>query len=84
MKTLYLADLVDMTEDEIKTHLAENYAGEESGFDYGTITHPDIEKVDKFYPIIMYLLHMNQLEIMGVIHLLGFYCNTKKREITLP
>lgn len=35
MAKLFLADLKDMTEEEIKTHIAENYAGKISGFDYG-------------------------------------------------
>lgn len=35
---LYLADLADMTEDEIKTHIAADYAGDVSGLDYGSPT----------------------------------------------
>lgn len=40
---LFLADLEDCTEDEIKEHIAVNYAGEDSGFDYGNPTDAEIE-----------------------------------------
>lgn len=35
MKQLILEDLKGKTEAEVKKHIAENYAGDESGFDYG-------------------------------------------------
>jgi hypothetical protein len=35
VKNLFLEDLKDSNEDEIKKHLAEEYAEESSGFDYG-------------------------------------------------
>ena len=39
-----LEDLKDMTEQEIIEHLASNYSGDRSGYDYGSITKSDIEK----------------------------------------
>jgi len=44
MDGLYLEDLKDLNEDGIKDHLAEEYAGKDSGFDYGEPT--DEEKSD--------------------------------------
>ena len=35
MKHLYLADLEGYTEDEVKQHISDEYAGDKSGFDYG-------------------------------------------------
>lgn len=39
---LYLGDLAGKSESEVKDHIAENYAGDVSGFDYGNPT--DAEK----------------------------------------
>lgn len=39
-----LEDLKDKTEQEIIEHLASNYSGNESGYDYGEIDETDIEK----------------------------------------
>lgn len=35
MKHLYLADMKELNEDEIKAHIADEYAGSKSGFGYG-------------------------------------------------
>jgi len=35
VKHLYLEDLKEMTEAEVKEHIADEYAGSKSGFDYG-------------------------------------------------
>jgi len=43
MTHLFLADLAAMTEDEVKEHIADNYAGSVSGFDYGS---PSTEEMD--------------------------------------
>lgn len=46
MSMLALADMKDMSEDEVKRHIADEYAGELSGFDYGYPT--DEEKQELF------------------------------------
>jgi hypothetical protein len=43
--TLYLADLSGMTEEQVKAHIADNYAGEVSGFNYGCPSDDDKQKV---------------------------------------
>lgn len=42
-----LEDLKEMTEQEILKHLASNYSGDASGFDYGEIEKTDIEKAEE-------------------------------------
>ena len=44
---LALEDLKDYSEQQVLKHLAENYSGEKSGFDYGEITNSDIEKANE-------------------------------------
>lgn len=39
---LTLADLAGRTEREIKDHIAQNYGGDKSGFDYGEPTEADV------------------------------------------
>jgi hypothetical protein len=41
MQPIYLADLQNKTEAEVKAHLADEYAGNKSGFDYGNPTDED-------------------------------------------
>ena len=45
MKVLFLEDLAGKSESEIKEHIAGNYSGSVSGFDYGEPTDSDINKV---------------------------------------
>ena len=47
MKSLYLEDLKEMSQKEIKIHLSEEYAGNKSGFDYGHPNDSDKNKVSK-------------------------------------
>lgn len=42
---LFLEDLSDMTEEEVKHHISEEYAGEDSGFYYGSPSDDDKKKV---------------------------------------
>lgn len=44
---LALEDLKYYSEQQVLEHLAENYSGEKSGFDYGEITSSDIEKANE-------------------------------------
>ena len=48
MNHLFLEDLKDMSEAEIKAHLAAEYSGDKSGFEYGEPTDSDKEKVTKY------------------------------------
>lgn len=48
MNQLFLADLKDLDEAGVKAHIAEEYAGEKSGFDYGDPTAADKSKVAKY------------------------------------
>ena len=43
---LALEDLKDFSEHQVLKHLAENYSGDKSGFDYGDICEADIEKAN--------------------------------------
>lgn len=58
MKTLYLADLKTMSEAEVKSHIAENYAGDKSGFDYGCPNDKDkselMDELSKFDILVAY------------------------------
>lgn len=45
MEHLYLEDLKGLSEEEIKSHLIENYAGDKSGFDYGEPTEDEKKKL---------------------------------------
>ena len=45
MKALYLEDLKEMPQEEIKVHLSEEYAGDKSGFDSGEPDDSDKQKV---------------------------------------
>ena len=40
---LGLADLKDFTEEMVIDHLANNYSGSKSGFDYGEISDQDVD-----------------------------------------
>lgn len=56
MKQLILEDLKDMTADEVKKHISENYAGGASGFDYGDPnkkTEADLLKELEGYDIVV-------------------------------
>lgn len=44
---LYLEDLKEMTQKEVKNHLVENYAGDAKGFDYGDPNKKDKIKLKK-------------------------------------
>lgn len=58
MKHLYLADLAGLDEEEIRKHLAEEYSGDKSGFDYGSPTDADkadaVEKLAKYDILVAY------------------------------
>lgn len=41
---LFLEDVANLSEQEVKQHIADNYAGKDSGFDYGEPT--DLEKAE--------------------------------------
>jgi len=47
MKNLFLEDLSEMTEEEVKNHIAEEYSGSESGFDYGNPCNEDKQETAK-------------------------------------
>jgi len=47
MKQIFLEDLKDMTEVEIKAHIAGEYGGDKSGFDYGEPDANDVANVAK-------------------------------------
>ena len=47
MKKIYLEDLVNLTEAEVKSHIADNYAGTASGFDYGDPSKADMKSVEE-------------------------------------
>lgn len=48
MKHLFLEDLKDMNEAEVKAHLVEGYSGDKSGFDYGEPSDSDKAKVASY------------------------------------
>jgi len=47
MSNLFLEDLKNLSEAEIKMYISGNYAGDESGFDYGEPTQLDADKLLK-------------------------------------
>lgn len=57
-KRLYLADLAGKVEDEIKSHIADKYAGKDSGFDYGNPTPEEkaqlLENLKQFDVLVAY------------------------------
>lgn len=61
MNTLYLEDLSGMTEQEVKQHIADNYAGKNSRFDYGDATdqeQSDLLKELESYSILIAYEHV--------------------------
>lgn len=55
---LFLEDLKGYTEEEVKKHISENYAGKDSGFDYGSPTDNEkeelLEELDGYKILIAY------------------------------
>lgn len=58
MELLALADLAGMSEPDVKAHIADGYAGEKSGFDYGDPSADDKARVatdlERFQLLIAY------------------------------